>query len=196
MVTDVNIGAQSGASAGGDVNPQEPPVVPGEATGGTPQAGDRTDPNLLLASLQKEREQRRISEARVLELEDVIASSVSSGTEGEDIAALKVELAEIKRKQQRSEVLETYPELKDKWADFEEFRSDPENKGMAMRTAAKAFVVEKGLSGSPRPGLEKPTGGQRVPLTSGISVEDVKTLRETNYKKYLELLKKGQIKFS
>jgi hypothetical protein len=56
--------------------------------------------------------------------------------------------------------------------------------------------VEKGLLEPVRKGLEKPTGGDRTPLSSGMSTEEVKSLRETDYKKYREMLKKGLIKFS
>ena len=192
-MVDVNIGAESQAPAGGSVIPQESPVVPEEAAG-TPKAGDKTDPNLLLKSLQDEREQRRIAEARVQELEESITSSVSSDTGDEDLSVIKSEVADLKRRLQKSDVLEAYPELKDKWADFEEFRADPENKGMNMKTAAKSFLVEKGLVETRRQGLEKPTGGARVPLSSGMSADEVKTLRETNHKKYREMLLKGQIK--
>lgn len=187
-MTDVNNGVPSETPVeGAGAVPEETPPVP-------PQAGDKTDPNLLLKSLQEERDKRRILETKVQELEESITSSVSSDTEEEDLNSIKSEVADLKRKVQKSEVLETYPQLKDKWADFEEFRSDPENKGMNMRTAAKAFLAEKGLIEQPRKGLEKPTGGQRVPISSGMSVDEVKTLRETNYKKYVEMLKKGQIK--
>lgn len=157
------------------------------------QAGDKTDPNLLLKSLQEERERRRLAEVKVQELEDSIAS-VSADDEGID--SLKIELAEVKRKQQRSEVLESYPQMKEVWSDFEEFRTDPENKGMNMRTAAKAFLAEKGLleNSVARPGLERQTGGQRVPLSTGMSADDIKNLRENNYRKYLDMLRKGQIK--
>ena len=194
-MVDVNIGAESQAPAGGSVIPQESPVVPEEAAG-TPKAGAKTAPNLLLKSLQDEREQRRIAEARVQELEESITSSVSSDTGDEDLSVIKSEVADLKRRLQKSDVLEAYPELKDKWADFEEFRADPENKGMNMKTAAKSFLVEKGLIETKRQGLEKPTGGTRAPLSSGMSVDEVKTLRETNYKKYVELLGKGQIKIA
>src|SRR3990167_1199236 len=183
---DVNAGVPSETQKGESTVPEE--IVP------TPQAGEKTDPNLLLKSLQEEREKRRLLEQQVQELQDSI-SSVSSDSGDEDMTVVKSEIADLKRRLQKSEVLEAYPLLKEIWADFDEFRSDPENKGMAMRTAAKAFLTEKGLIESPpRKGLEKPTGGQHIPLSTGMSAEDVKTLRETNYKKYVEMLQKGQIK--
>jgi hypothetical protein len=86
--------------------------------------------------------------------------------------------------------------LKDKWEELEELRSQSENKGMNLRTAAKAFLVENGLLEAPRKGLEKTTGGPRVPVSSGMTAEDVRILRETNFKKYQEMLEKGQIKIT
>lgn len=108
----------------------------------------------------------------------------------------KSELQEIKEKLNKSEVLVSHPLLKETWSEFEEFRSHPDNRGMNIRTAAKAFYVEKGLLDPQRKGLEKPTGGPKTPLASGMSAEDVKRLRESNYRKYQEMLKKGQIKIS
>ena len=93
-------------------------------------------------------------------------------------------------------MIESHPQLKELWSDFEEFRSDPDNKGMNMKTSAKAFLVEKGILEPQRKGLEKPTGGPRAPVSTGMTTEDIKNLRETNFKKYEEMLAKGQIKFS
>src|SRR3990167_5694608 len=186
-MTDVNQAVPSGAAVEGGETPTESGVVPEGAIPGTPQAGDKTDPNLLLKSLQEEREKRREVEQRLLTLEEGLNPSVPSETEGEDISSLRAELAEVKTKQQRSEVIESYPALKEVWSDFEEFRLDSDNKGMNMRTAAKAFLTEKGLLEPKRKGLEKPTGGPRVPLLTGMTAEEVKHLRETNFKKYEEM---------
>ena len=189
-MTDVNQAVPSGAAVEGGETPTESGVVPEGAIPGTPQAGDKTDPNLLLKSLQEEREKRREVEQRLLTLEEGLNPSVPSETEGEDISSLRAELAEVKTKQQRSEVIESYPALKEIWSDFEEFRLDSDNKGMNMRTAAKAFLTEKGLLEPKRKGLEKPTGGPRVPLLTGMTVEEVKHLRENDFKKYEKMLKK------
>lgn len=138
-------------------------------------------------------ERAKKAELRVKELEELQVETPFEPDDN-DISSLKAELADIKNRQQKSEVLESYPKLKELWSDFEEFRSNSDNKGMNMRTAAKAFLVEKELLEPQRKGLEKPTGGPRVPLSSGMSVEDVKHLRETDFKKYLEMTQKGLIK--
>lgn len=183
--------------------PASEPIIKKEEVIQAPavQAGDKTDPNLLLKSLQEEREKRRIAEQ---ELETFKSSALSESEEDvfsdegkvlkKEIGALKSELSEVKSELTKKDLLIAHPILKDKMAEFEEFRSDPENKGMNLRTAAKAFLVENGLLDVSRKGLEKPTGGQRVPMSSGMTADDVKTLRETNFKKYQELLMKGQIK--
>ena len=195
-MTDVNTPASSGSGAEGGDTPTESGVVPEGAALETPQAGDRTNPNLLLKSLQEEREKRRELESRLQTLEENLNPSVSSEPEDDEIGTLKAELAEVKSKQQRSEVIESYPALKELWSDFEEFRQDSDNKGMNMRTAGKAFLTEKGLLEPKRVGLEKPTGGPRTPQLTGMTTEDIKNLRETDFKKYSEMLMKGQIKFS
>ena len=143
--------------------------------------------------LKKEQERGIELEARIAELS---AQSVPSGQNDEAISKLQGELATVKSAQQRSEVLEAHPQLKEVWDDFEKFRADEDNKGMNLKTAAKAFLVEKGLLDKPRQGLERPTGGDRTPVSSGMSNEDVKKLRETDYKKYRDLVKKGIIQIS
>ena len=172
---------------------QEEPVI--EGAGEPVKAGDKTDPNLLLKSLQEEREKRRDFETRFQALEEQLNPSVPSEPV-DDLSSLKAELADVKSKQARSEVIESYPMLKELWSDFEEFRTESDNKGLNMRTAAKAFLVEKGLLEPHRKGVEKPTGGPRTPIATGMTTEDIKHLRETDFKKYTEMLMKQQIKFS
>ena len=111
-----------------------------------------------------------------------------------EIVSLKSELSELKTESTKKDVLILHPVLKDKWEEFEEFRSDPDNKGMNLRTAAKAFLVEQGLLDVPRKGLEKPTGGPRTPITSEMTAEEIDDLRKNDYKKYYSMLKKGQIR--
>lgn len=128
------------------------------------------------------------------ELEALRSNLVTNDVPSEDdVGKLKAEIADIKARQAKSDVLETHPQLKEVWSEFEKFRSDPDNNGMNLKTAAKAFLVEKGLLEPQRKGLEKPTGGTRVPISSGMSNEDIKNLRETNYRKYIDMLKKGQL---
>jgi|SRR3990170_7928333 len=107
---------------------------------------------------------------------------------------LKAKIFEIEKKLEKNEVLGVYPELKDLWDDFETFRDEPDNAGLHLKTAAKAFLVEKGILEPKRKGLEKPTGGRQVPTSPEMNNEELKKLRETDFRKYREMLKKGQIK--
>lgn len=171
----------------------EEPTEPVVSEGATEpvKAGDKTDPSLLLKSLQEEREKRRLAEEERDIALNQLNSSVSS--EPEEYVS-RAEFVEVKNKLAKSEVIESHPQLKEVWSEFESFRTDPDNKGMNMKTAAKAFLVEKGLFDQPRKGLEKATGGPRTPISTGMSNDDVTNLRTTNYRKYMDMLKKGQIK--
>ena len=116
--------------------------------------------------------------------------------EDEVVGKLKNEVSEIKQKLHKSEVLESYPQLKEVWKEFESFREEPDNKGMNLKTSAKAFLVEKGLLEKQRIGLEKPTGGGHAPISSGMSSDEVAKLRDTNYREYVRKLRNGDIKIS
>lgn len=92
-----------------------------------------------------------------------------------------------------SQLTEQHSALKDKSAEFEQFRAD--NPGMKLETAAKAFLVENDLYTTPtRKGLERQSGGGRTPPKEGVSVEDITLLRTTNYRKYSQLVREGKIK--
>ena len=138
-------------------------------------------------------ERAKKAENRLKEIEPLV---VELPPEEDEDGRIKSELSDVKQKLQRMEVIESYPLIKEVWKDFESFREESDNKGMNMRTAAKAFLIEKGLLEPQRKGLEKTTGGPRVPVQTGMSNDEVKNLRETNYKKYVEMLEKGLIKFS
>lgn len=169
-----------------------------------PKAGDKTDPNLLLKSLQEERERRRADEERIKQLEEEIKLKESASDdevfsdEGKalqkEIKEARSEIATLKQENAKKELLIKHPDMSEHWEEFETFRDDPENKGMNLNTAAKAFRIEKGLLEPTRKGLEKPTGGDKMPSNTGkMSAEDVKILRTTNHKKYMDMLTKGQI---
>ena len=149
-----------------------------------------------VSSQNFERAKKAEKEAKELQEELKTYTETPSELGDDELGKVKSELSEIKGKLNKSEVISSYPILKESWDEFEEFRSSDENKGMNMRTAAKAFLTEKGLLEPIRKGLEKPTGGPRVPISSGMSVEEVKHLRENDFKKYQVMLLKGQIKIA
>lgn len=165
------------------------------------QPGEKTDPAILLKQLQVEREKRRLAEEKINLIETSQTNSENDvwSDEGkalnEKISNMNKELVNLKKESAKKDLLISNPTLKEHLSDFEDYLEEPENKGMNLRTAAKAFMIEKGLADAPqRKGLEKPTGGDKTPATTGtMTAADVKTLRETNYKKYIEMLSKGQL---
>ena len=181
-----------------ELTPEEEGVEPTQA-----KAGDKTEPNLLLKSLHEEREKRR-------ELEELLKQKESSTSSDDEVFSdegkaldrkfnertkqLESELAEIKKENAKKEVLIANPDINEHQAEFEEYLLDPENQGMSLQTAAKAFKVEKGLLTPKRTGLESPTGGDKTPSTVGkMTSADAKLLRETNFRKYQDMIMKDQI---
>src|SRR3990167_2737353 len=129
-------------------------------------AGDKTPPNLLLKSLQEERAKAKALEQELEQLKSVSTEEIFSD-EGKTlkgyIGNLKKEVSALSEEITKRDLLSANPVLKEAWKDFEDFRADPENSGMGLKTAAKAFLAEKGL-GEPkeaRKWLEKPSGGPK-----------------------------------
>lgn len=137
---------------------------------------------------------------RTAELERELAAlqdnPVPSDIDANKITKLEGDIADLKAVDTKRQVIESFPQLKDLWTDLESFREDPENAGMSLKTAAKAFLTEKGLLGDskPRAGFEPPTGGDRQPQSQGMTVAEAENLRKNDYKKYREMLKSGKLK--
>ena len=167
----------------------------------TPAPGSKTDPALLLEALKDEREKKRELAAKVKELEEQISSSNPDteiySDEGKIlknyISTLEDKLSDVLKSSEKKDVLMDYPQLQDKWTEFEEFRSDPDNKGMSLKTSAKAFLVENGLFTTRRKGLEKPTGGDKTPKPAGLTTEDVENIRKNDARRYKKLLAEGAL---
>lgn len=145
--------------------------------------------------LKKANETIEEYEARIAELDAIIASRDSGGVVTDPrVVTLEQTVKGLSEELAMGKVLETFPVIRGKEADFNEFRNLPENQGMSLAVAAKAFVVEKDLITPRRPGLEAPTGGGHAPAPSGkLSAEDAGKLRNTNYKAYVAGLKNGTI---
>lgn len=140
-------------------------------------------------------EERQAALERVAELEALNANPGNGGA-GNDprVTTLETTVKGLTDKLAMAEVLKVFPVIGGKEADFEAFRNAPENAGMSLATAAKAFVHEKGLLEPRREGLEPPTGGGHVPTPTGkLSSEDAAKLRNTNFRAYREALKAGRI---
>mgnify|MGYP001577892997 CR=1 FL=1 len=161
--------------------------------------GEKTDPALLLESLQKERDKRKALEA---ELEAERLKNQPTGEVFSDegkvldskIARLEAEINATKEEKLLSGVQTTYPVLKDKSEEFQQFLSD--NKGMKLETAAKAFLIENDLLEAPKPrkGLETASGGGRTPVTTGMTPEEIDNLRVNNYNEYARRIRAGTLK--
>ena len=140
-------------------------------------------------------ERAKKAEARVKELELSDTNDSSSEFEDEDVSKLKNDVTALQSELGQSKLTKKYPQLEETWEDFEKYHQDPENAGMKLETATKAFLVDKDLLGTRRKGLEKATGGNKAPQTTGMSLEDIENVRKNDGPKYREMLKKGQIKF-
>lgn len=155
-------------------------------------AGDKTPPNLLLKSLQEEREKRRELE-KLLELKTkVVENDETFSDEGR---LLNQKIDSLNEKIALQELSVNFPQIKDKSSEFNEFRL--EYPGVPLEKLAKLFIAENGLIESPetRKGLEKASGGMKTTPSKGLSNDEITDLRINNSKKYYELLKAGKIKF-
>lgn len=172
-----------------------------------PKPGEKTDPALLLKSLQEEREEKkRERDARIkaeTELANLKAAPSDDVFSDEGRAILKrveqvqTQVATMAGELTLKDVYGANPAIADKKTEFDEFRTDPQNAGMSLETAARVFIVERGLSETPptRKGLEQPSGGGRTPVQGdGVSAEEADQLRQTNYREYSRRIKNGTLK--
>jgi len=176
--------------------PAAPIVTPNPEPSAPGAPGSKTPPELLLKSLQEERQ--KVKELQDLLAEKSFASGEAISDEGKllekKINDLGQQITDLTSGNLKRELQDSNPIFKEKWDEFETFRQLPENTGMPLKTAAKAFLIEKGQMDPTRPGLENPTGGPRVPVTPTMTAEDVKSIRENVPRKYREMVEKGQIK--
>lgn len=185
----------AGNPAGGQGLPVAPTVTP-TSDGSTPGApGSKTPSELLLKSLQEERD-------KVRKLEEELANRPTSpgeawSDEGKllqaEIDKLKTTISSFEQTNIKKQLQDSNPILKDKWNDFEVYLLKPENKGMSISTAARSYLIENGMYDTPRVGLETPSGGPRTPVTGALSAEEIKRIRETDPAKYRDMLEKKQI---
>jgi hypothetical protein len=90
------------------------------------------------------------------------------------------------------------PKLKGREEEFKRYAYKPSHKTVPLNTLVKAFFYEfpepQAHSPKPKPGLERGSGGPKsLPKPKKIPLEEAKKIRETDYRKYLELVKSGQI---
>lgn len=171
-----------------------------EAVDETPSPkGSKTPETQLYSKLKEEREKRKEVERELRELKE---SSVSSDEEGitdieKELRTVTTKLTQLERKDSMRELLVEFPALADKRSEFDDFLEEDEAKALSLPRAAKLFLLENGLLTSEKPkrkGLESPVGGSKAPTSSGYSFDDLKRLRETQPKKYAQMLREGKIK--
>ena len=152
----------------------------------------------ILAKNAQLYERAKKAELKVKELEQHLQTTETFEDEDDlrlTVKELSQKLSRMEEKTQFESLYNQYPILKDKVAEFDEYRSS--NPGMSLETGAKAFLAEHDLFGQvqKRKGLEKAGGGQRTPPTSKMTSDDAKRLRETNYAEYKKQLVAGKIQF-
>lgn len=95
---------------------------------------------------------------------------------------------------EKANILERYPELEGREKEFKEFAKKPTHKGVPLNVLTEAFLFQEKKEILPtKKGsvLERGTGGPKVaPPKKGMTTEELKILRETDYKKYKELITK------
>lgn len=203
-----------------DAKPQEPeapakqgdeqaPTVPPDPT------GSHTPEPKLYAALSEERKLRKQAEVEAEEerfrrkelerkLKDLESTPDEPSELDEDpeknnelageVRNLKSSLREIERRETRRELEAKFPQLAENRKEFDSFLEDEENSKLSLAKAAKLFLAEKGLltDAPPRKGLEKPTGGAKVP-TPKMSKADIKRLREEQPRRYIQMLRSGAL---
>ena len=195
----LDVSGNSSPAVSEDLKPQtQLPVAPVVTTDTdvTPAPGSKTPESNLLAALHEERRLRKELEDKLNNINTTTPSEEVYSDEGrllaDRIARLEAREKAIEEERENERVINQFPVLKEHSEEFKEFQKDfPRHK---LENVAKIFLADKGLLEPSRNGLEKPTGGSKNPPTSDMTKEDIKNLRETNFKLYKEKLTKGLIK--
>lgn len=135
-------------------------------------------------------------EARIKELEALETTDefdTDDDAVRKEVRELNKKLAAIEEKAQMETVLSQHPNIKEFAQEFDEFKE--EYQGFPLDKVAKLFIAEKGINETTkRKGLEKAGGGTRTPSPDKMTSDDVKRLRETNFREYKKLLQSGKLK--
>ena len=146
-------------------------------------------------ALNEERARRKELEQKLKEIESS-PSSLTDEEYSEEGKALRKEISRLNERfnsleHQREEerVMSAHPILKDKSAEFEEFRA--EYPGVKLDKVARLFIAENGLTEAvqPRIGLEKPTGGSKNAPASGISADEVDRIMKSDHRKFIKMVR-------
>lgn len=117
---------------------------------------------------------------------------------------IESELSELreekKLKEELESVIDANPKLSGKESEFKRFAMNPKNKGISADVLAKAFLFDAQGDAPAQPNVQKTevlpqgSGGSREPLKSKkVSIEEASQIRQTDYKRYMELVKSGMI---
>lgn len=176
-----------------------PPVPATEEVVTHVEKGSKTPPENLYAALEEERRLRKELEARLAQEREKVVEPLPETQFSDEglvlktqLGKLETQLEDLQKEREAERVFNSYPALKEKSSEFNEFSKDyPRHK---LESVAKIFLAEKGmLENQPRMGLEKPTAGPKDTTRASMSVDDIAHLRNTNYRKYLELIQNGKI---
>ena len=146
-------------------------------------------------------ERAKKAEAEKKELEQkLLQASGGSDVFSDEGLVLKKQIDELNAKLMASQdkdaldlVKQKYPAIGDKLAEFEEFKQG--YPGVDTDKVAKIFLAENDLlEPVARKGLEQAGRGTRVQQQEGYSTDDLANLRNTNFRKYLRMIKSGEIK--
>jgi hypothetical protein len=141
------------------------------------------------AEAEKKELQRQLEEAQLNS-----DSFTTDDDTAREVKALKEKFAQLEEKALLDSVVQKYPAIADKRAEFDEYRMEyPTSK---LEVVAKLFLAERDISEETpkRKGLEKAGGGKRTPPTQGHTVDDITRLRTENYREYVKQLRQGKIK--
>lgn len=178
-----------------------------------PQRGEKTPERNLYGAVSEERQMRREAEKRAEELElrikelertaykqlqPIVQDDEVFSDEGKTlkrtIDTLASQFKSVEEQLSKERLFTQYPEIREVSDDFEDFRKEYD--GFPLEKVAKLFLAEKGITKSPaRKGLEKANGGNKAPVSSGMSEDELKRMRESNPRKYLKIIKEGKIHF-
>jgi hypothetical protein len=189
------------------VEPEQPVVTP-PVEPGTPvvePVKPIEDKVVPLSALEEERTWRKDWEKKYKDLESTINShekpdpvEILVGDEAlrNEVKILNQRIASFENKDTRKTLEVTYPQLVDKRTEFDEFLGKEENKGLPISRAATLFLAENGLLGTTpikRDGLEQPVGGGHIPPVTGLDKDEIKRIRETQPRKYIQMIREGKI---
>lgn len=140
------------------------------------------------AEAEKADLQKKLEEAQLAQ-----DSFVSDDDTAKKLRELDEKFSKLEEEKRIESIKASYPAIADKMDEFNEYRSAyPSDK---LDSVAKLFMVERDLLGDApkRKGLEKAVGGKRTPPNENQTTDDVKRLRETNYREYVKQIKAGKI---